>query len=79
MKNLEIKKRSRRVYCIIMNVATEEIRIVPLVAGYRPKADPEYRVHGPFPSRQAAERCISEKSSTLRRVLYENGKQFVSE
>jgi hypothetical protein len=70
-------KRNRSVYVIIRDVATDEIRISPVVAGYRPPADSAYRCHGPFKSKAAAERAIREKSSAVREVLYGDGKQYV--
>ena len=69
---------ARRTWVIIREVATDEIVISSLPAGQKPTADPAYRCHGPFASKVSAERAIEHRSSTLRRVLYEDAKQFVA-
>ncbi len=65
---------TRRVYLVVRFVATDELRISPVVPGYVPPADPEYTWGGPFRSKQAANKAIAEKSSTLRRQLYPESK-----
>lgn len=63
--------KTRRIYFVVRNVATDELRIPAAVPGYTPPpADSEFTWGGPFKSLQAAKRALKEKSSTLRKQLY---------
>ena len=70
---------SRRTWMVIREVATDELRLASLPAGQRPAADPAYRCAGPYRSKAAANRAVSQKSSALHAMLYGDGKQFVVE
>jgi len=60
----------RRIYFVVREVKTEQLRISPAVAGYRPPpSDSEYTWGGPFRSKRAAELAVEQKSETLRRQL----------
>ena len=69
----------RRTWLIIREVSTDEVRIASVAAGQRPEADAAYRCHGPFQSRAAAQRSLTQRSSVAYEVLYGDGKQFVTE
>jgi hypothetical protein len=64
-------KATRRVYLVIRQVATDELRIVPVKPDYKPEPDPAYTWGGPFRSKQAAQKALDQKSSTLRKQLYQ--------
>ena len=60
----------RRVYLVVREVRSDQLRICGVDAGAYPASDAAYTWGGPFQSRQAAKRALAEKSSTLRRQLY---------
>ena len=67
----------RHTWILILEVETDDVRVVSVAAGVKPKADPAYRCHGPFASKASACRAIDQKSGVVRHTFYENGKQFV--
>lgn len=68
--------RKSRVYVIIREVSTDEIRIGCTTDG-PPNPDPNYRCHGPFRSLAAAKRAFNQHDSTAWAVLYGDGPQYV--
>lgn len=65
---------SKRQYIVIREVATNEVRICPIVAGYKPKPDPGvYTWGGPFKSQTAAKKALQNKSEELAKQLYPEG------
>jgi hypothetical protein len=60
-------------YLVVREVATNELRICRVVAGYRPPADPAYTWGGPFPSQHAARKAVEAKSDALAKQLYPEG------
>lgn len=72
------KYMSRRTWVVVLEVATDEIRICSVPAGTRPVEAAGFRCHGPFKSKISADRAIAEKSTALRDVLYGDGRQFVA-
>ena len=69
----------RKTWVLVLEVETDEIRVVSVDAGVRPKADSDYKCHGPYKSKIAACRAVDEKSSVLTAVFYGNGRQYVDE
>jgi hypothetical protein len=59
-------------YIIIREVATEEIRICKVPAGYKAPADEAYRWAGWFETEAGAIAALEEKCSQIRRQLYSN-------
>lgn len=62
--------RTRGIYIVVRQIATDELRICRVADGYRPKPDPEYTYSEPFPSMTAANKAIARGDDHLRRQLY---------